>query len=29
MLTTFFADIEDFHRPQGQKYELRNIISKF
>lgn len=26
MLTTFFADIEDFRRPQGQKYELHNIL---
>ena len=26
MLTTFFADIEDFRRPQGQKYELSNIL---
>jgi len=26
MLTIFFADIEDFRRPQEQKYELRNIL---
>lgn len=26
MLTTFFADIKDFRRPQGQKYELHNIL---
>lgn len=26
MLTTFFADIEDFRRPQGQRYELDKIL---
>jgi len=26
MITTFFTDIKDFRRPQGQKYELRNIL---
>lgn len=27
MLTTFFADIADFRRPQGRRYELGNILS--
>lgn len=26
MLTTFFADIKDFRRPQGQKYELDKLL---
>lgn len=26
MLTTFFADIKDFRRPQGQRYELDKIL---
>ena len=26
MLTTFFADIKDFRRPQGRRYELDKIL---
>ena len=27
MLTTFFADIKDFRRPQGQKYDLSHLFA--
>lgn len=27
MLTTFFADIADFRRPQERRYKLRNILT--